>query len=564
MSDFSGLQIALSSLYAQRRGLELTGHNVANANTEGYSRQRVDLVNIGPPLHPAFWSRWSGDGAGVRVDDVVRYRDQFLEVRAALEHGAQGQLEQAKNVLARLEQLFAEPGDVGLSRQFTEFWAGWDDVANNPKDVASRGQLLERANTLAVGFNEAAAAITQMRTDTITELSTVVDEINTTATTMAQLNDAIKNATVAGLPANDLMDQRDLLAHKLAQLTGATIRQTEFGQVDVSLGGTPLVTGNRAQALTLDTSGPTAVIRWVKDNFAATVTSGTAGGKLGAVNTTLPGYLADLNTVALQLRDDVNALHSSITGSIAAADRDLSTAGNLSFEVALNGGAYATVTVAGADWSPAGGAAALQAALQTAVDTAVGVGNATVTVTGGAGAALAVGIAGVGTNTLLVRASGTNAGFATLLGTTGVGSDGVGGRRVFEGPDAATIAVSADIAGNPAGIAAGVADGGPVDGSRALDLAELGSSSTGADSLYRSFIVALGVDAQTTNRRFDIQAESTSRVDEARDGVSGVNIDEEMVNMVQFQHAYDAAARYMTAIDQMLDTLVNRTGVVGR
>src|SRR5262245_46362044 len=167
MSDFGALHIALSSLYAQRRGLELAGHNIANANTEGYSRQRVDMVNAGPPLNPAFWSRWEGDGAGVRVEDVVRYRDQFLEIRAALEHGAMGHLEQSEAVLGRLEQLFAEPGDLGLGGQFSEFWAGWDDVANNPGDIAARTQLLERATTLSTGFNEAARAITQMRVDTI-------------------------------------------------------------------------------------------------------------------------------------------------------------------------------------------------------------------------------------------------------------------------------------------------------------------------------------------------------------------------------------------------------------
>ena len=564
MSDFAGLQIALTSLYAQRRGLEVTGHNIANANTEGYSRQRVDLVNIGAPLKPAFWSRYVGDGGGVQVDDVIRFRDQFLEVRAALEHGAQGELTQAKAVLDRLETLFAEPGDVGLQNQFTEFWAGWDDVANNPSDNASRQQLLERANTIAVGFNEAAAAISQLRLDTITELRTVVDEINTSSATLAQLNEAIKNATIAGLSANDLMDQRDLLANHVAELTGATIRNTDYGQIDIALAGTQLVTGNRAQALSLDTSGSPVVIRWVKDNFPATVTTGTAGGKLDAINTTLPGYLVDLDTIALQLRDDVNALHAGITGDIAATDQNQSTAGNLTFDVKLNGGGFTTVTVAGADWSDVGGAAALQTAMQTAIDTAVGAGNATVTVTGGAGSPLAVSIAPTGTNLLQVRAAGTNAGFATLLATTAVGSDGVGGRRMFEGTGAADLAVSADIAGIGAAIAAGVAGGGPLDGSRALDLAELSSSSNGADSLYRSYIVAMGVDAQTTNRRFDVQAEATSRVDAARDSNSGVNVDEEMVNMVQFQHAYEAAARFMTAIDEMLNTLVNGTGVVGR
>ena len=564
MSDFSALHIALSSLYAQRRGLELAGHNIANANTEGYSRQRVDMVNIGPPLTPAFWSRWEGDGAGVRVEDVVRFRDQFLEIRAALEHGAEGHLEQAKNVLDRLEQLFAEPGDLGLSSQFTEFWAGWDDVANNPADSASRMQLLERASTLAVGMNDAARAIVQMRTDTITELETVVDEINTTAATIAQLNETIKNAEIAGLSSNDLQDQRDMLANELARLTGASIRNGEWGQVNVYLSGSPLVYEDTSEALTLDAGGSPVTIRWQKDNFPATVTSGTAGGKLEVINTTLPAYLGDLDTIALQLRNDVNALHTTVTGSIPAVSRDQTAAGNLQFEMSLNGGAFATVTVAGADWTGAGGAAALQTAIQTAVNTAIGAGNATVAVTGGVGEPLAVSITPTGTNATRVRASGTNTGFATLLGTTSVGSDGIGGRRFFEGTGALDIAVSADVAGIPAAVGAGVAGGGPLDGSRALELAELASSTTGADSLYRSFIVALGVDSQTTTRRFDIQHQSTTRVDEARESNSGVNVDEEMVAMVQFQHAYDAAARFMTTIDQMLDTLVNRTGIVGR
>ncbi|MGQ0826042.1 MAG: flagellar hook-associated protein FlgK [Actinomycetota bacterium] len=564
MSDFAGLHIALSSLYAQRRGMELAGHNVANANTEGYSRQRVDLVNVGAPLNPAFWSRWKGDGGGVEVRDVLRYRDQFLEIRAALEHGAQGHLEQLKGVLAGLEQLFAEPGDLGLGRQFSEFWAGWDDVANNPSDAAARTQLLERASTLVTGFNEAAAAITQMRSDTITELQTVVDEINTTAGTIAQLNQAIKNAEIANISSNDLQDQRDLLVNKLAGLTGSSIRPHEHGQVNVLVGGTPLVLGEKAETLMLDTSGTPVVIRWTKDNFPASISSGTAGGKLEAINTTLPGYLTELDAIAVDLRTDVNALHASMTGSLAAANRNQSTAGALQFDVSLNGGAFATVSVAGADWSGGGGAATLQAAMQAAVNAVIGAGNATVAVSGAAGQPLAVSVTPTGVNAVRIRATGTNVGFATLLGTTAVGSDGIGGRRIFEGTTATNLVLSADVAGNPAAVGAGTASGGALDGSRALALADLATSATGPDSLYRSFIVGLGVDAQTTTRRFDIQDESTNRVDEARNAVSGVNIDEEMVNMVQFQHAYNAAARFMTAIDEMLNTLVNGTGIVGR
>jgi flagellar hook-associated protein 1 FlgK len=305
------------------------------------------------------------------------------------------------------------------------------------------------------------------------------------------------------------------------------------------------------------------VIRWQKDNFPATVDAGAAGGLLESINSVLPGYRSDLDAVAVRLRDDVNALHAGITGSIAVADQDQSATPSLDFQVALNGGGMVTASVAGADWSGAGGAAALQASLQAAFDAAIGAGTSTVTVTGGSGSPLAVSVVPTGTNELQVQAVTGNPGSAVLLGTTGVGLDGVGGRAFFTGTDAASLALSPLVDGVPDAVAAAAEGGGALDGSRALALAELGSSPTGADSLYRSFVVTLAVDGQTTAHRHEIQSQTAEQVDRAREGVSGVDIDEEMVNMVQFQHAYDASARYMTAVDDMLATLILRTGRVG-
>ena len=269
------------------------------------------------------------------------------------------------------------------------------------------------------------------------------------AQSIAQLNKAIKTNTIAGLPVNDLEDQRDLLANQLSEASGATLRAGDFNQVNVMLNGTALVQGDSSTALTVDTSGPGAVLRWATDNSAATVTSGKAGGELDAINGTIPNYLAKLDTVATTLRDQVNQVHGAIGGSLAVADQDQSAAGNLKFDVALDNGAFATVTIAGADWSGAGGAAALQTALQTAVDTAVGVGNATVTVSGGNGSPLTIGLTPTGTHELQVRATGATTGFATLLGSTAVGSDGIGGRQFFTGTDAASFAVSGTVEGNP-------------------------------------------------------------------------------------------------------------------
>jgi flagellar hook-associated protein FlgK len=327
------------------------------------------------------------------------------------------------------------------------------------------------------------------------------------------------------------------------------------------LSGTALVQEDSASALTVDTSGPAAVLRWANDNSAAAVTSGKAGGELDAINGTIPNYLAKLDNVATTLRDEVNQLHGTIGGSLAVGSQDQSAAGNLQFDVALDNGGFSTVTLAGADWSGAGGAATLQTALQTAVDTAVGAGNATVTVSGGNGSPLSIGLAPTGIHQLEIQATGATTGFATLLGNTAVGSDGIGGRQFFTGTDAATLSVSAAVEGNPGAIAAGTAAGGPLDGSNALDLADLGTSPTGADSVYRQAIVQLGVDTQTATSRDQIQQTATQSLDNARAQNSGVSIDEEMTNLVEFQHGYAAAAKLMTTIDSMLDTLINHTGL---
>jgi flagellar hook-associated protein 1 FlgK len=560
MSEMSGLQIALSALYAQQRGLEVTGENIANANTQGYSKQAVNLQEIGGPSTPAFAARFSGTGSGVQVVNIDRYRDQFLEISAALEHGASGQLDQLKSAYANLEQVFQEPSDTGLQEQMAQLWSGFDDLANNPGDGASRTQLLEQAKTLAASFNAAATSIKQMSSATVAQIQASVTDVNTKAGTIAQLNDAIKSRVVAGLNANDLMDQRDLLANQLATEVGATIRQGDNGQVNLSIGGTPLVFANRSESLVADTSQPQVVVRWQKDNFPATITGGQIGGMLQTVNQLAPQYMAGIDAVATQLRDQVNAMQSNVGGQLDIASQDQSANGNLQFQVALNGGGYQTVTVAGADWSGAGGAAALQTTLQTAMDGAVGAGNSTVTVTGGAGQPMSISVVPTGTNKLLVQATPNNNGLATLLGQTAIGLDGIGGRAFFSGTGAADLAVSSDIANNANGIAAGVAANGPLDNSVALQAAELGSSTTGADAQYRAFVVGLGVQSQSVQQRAAIQTQTTSQVDNQRSGISGVSTDEEMVNLMQFQRAYEASARVMNAINEVLDKLINQTG----
>jgi flagellar hook-associated protein 1 FlgK len=302
------------------------------------------------------------------------------------------------------------------------------------------------------------------------------------------------------------------------------------------------------------------VLRAVQGGFAVNVTSGQAGGMLNDINTVLPGYLTKLDGVATTLRDQVNGVMSRISGTIPASAADQSAAGTLQFGLSVDGGAFNTVSVTGADWSGAGGGAALQTALQAAIDSAAGAGNATASVTTNSDGSLSVAITPAGTHALQVQASGANTGFATLLGTTPVGSDGIGGRAFFTGTDATNIAVSPLVANNPSAVAAGVVGNGPLDGSVALQLGDQATSTTGADATYNTLIVQLGVDAKDVQTRDNVQTQTVQSLDAARNSQAGVNTDEEMTNMVEYQKAYEASAKFVTTLDSMLETLINMVG----
>jgi flagellar hook-associated protein 1 FlgK len=559
MSTFGGLSIALSSLQAQQQALEIAANNVANSSTAGYTRQAAEMTTLGSAA-PAFFSTTTGDGQGVTVSSVTRFRDAFMEIQAALQHGSLASLDQTNTTMGQIENVFGEPSSNGIAAQLSNLWSAFDSVANNPGDPGTRSVLVQTAATLTSSINAAASSLTQMATSETAQLGTLVAQVNTTSSSLALVNQSIQSGSVAGLNVNTLEDQRDQLAQQLAQLTGATIQQGTDNQVTVSLGGLNLVEGNQTQALQLDTSGPSAVLRAAQGGFAVTVTSGQAGGMLNDINTVLPGYETKLDGVATTLRDQVNNVVSPISGTIPASATNQSAAGSLQFGLSLDGGAFSTVSVAGADWSGAGGGAALQSALQAAVDTAVGAGNATANVTTNADGSLAVAIAPTGTHALQVQASGTNIGFATLLGTTPVGSDGIGGRAFFTGTDASNLAVSAAVAANPSAVAAGVVANGPFDGSVALQLADMASSNTGADANYTTLISQLGVDAKDVQTRDNVQQQSVQSLDASQNSQAGVNTDEEMTNMVEYQKAYEASAKFVTTLDSMLETLISMVG----
>lgn len=493
MSDFAALNTALTGLLAHRRAMEVIGHNVTNAATEGYSRRRADLQSAGAGVVPGVFSRYDRPGGGVEVAGIVRIRDEFLEARMLREHGMGEMLTAQSEILDRIEMSFPEPSETGIARQLAEMWAAWDDVANQPGSLSTRVALIERSVTVAQELNRAASELDIAHSNSVSRVDALVAEVNATAARVAELNDKIQDATAAGLHPHDLSDQRDQLIERLAELAGVTTRQGELGSMDVFLGGSALVRGDRSETLEVQQGGgvdppsltanglfQTTGIVWSKDGYDTTVAGGEIAGLLHGLNTTIPHYLEQLDGVARKLAEQVNTLHTSGFDLDGAAGVDFFT---------------------------------------------------------------------------------DNAGSAVLSDIS-----------------ARNIRVSDQLTGHPERIAASatyafdpadptvppVSTGGDLGAGIAQQLATVGDGADSPDAVYEELIGSLGVESQALQRRSLIQAEVTRQVDESRESVRGVSIDEEMVSLVQSQRAYEASARLMTAVDEMIDTLVNRTGLVGR
>ncbi len=453
MSDFGALSVGLSGLQAHRRALDVTGHNLANVNSPGYSRQRVDLSPITNPTTANIFARSNDAGTGVRAGTAYRLHDQFIEIRALQEHAAEGSLKQSQAVLTQIEVAVNEPSDAGLASQINRFMSAWDDVANRPDDLSARQQLIEVGKTLAADFAQLDGSLAALSQNTGRELEATVADINTTSRGVADLNNRILAAVNGGMPAGDLMDQRDSMIRELADMAGVTVRPQENGVVDVYMGSTALVRGSRADALRVDvttTPGTTAVV-WDRLGVAA-APSGQLSALQSAVNSTIPAYRAQLTAVQLQLTSDVNSVHA-----------------------------------------------------------------------------------------------------------TGFDLAGAAGVPFFQmGPGG--IAVNPVVANDPKKIAAAATATGLRDGSIAGQIADL----TGPSAAYNAMVLHLGIESKTMNRQVATQSLVTEQVDAAREATSGVNLDEEMTNMIAIQHAYDASARFITAVDSMLETLIRSTGLVGR
>lgn len=568
-----GLDTAVKALRAHQLAVDVASHNIANAQTPGFSRQRVLLRPIGLDGSDHF-SRdnlLGRAGYGVDAKDVNRIRDIFMDFQARQAFSTQGQYSSLARPLRNAEVVFNDPSDDGLSSLLSKFWASWHDLTNDPESPAARTALVHATTTFTMRLQAAHDQLTQQRTDLNQEVTGIGREINMYASEVATLNLQIKQVELNGDMANDLRDRRDLILDELSKLADIHYSESDTGETTVYLGTHELVFGTSArtvQAVDDPLNAGMVKLVFAMDNDAVQVSSGKLRGVLDARDTAFPDLIAKLNTLASGLINGVNSLHQSgygVDGVTTGLDFFTGTdATNIALNSAL-AGSPASIAAASAPGAPGDPSNALAianlqlapnmiagaAAAQLVVGESLSAGN-TVTALSVAGT-LQPGVYSIVENpplsgTLELQLNGNAIGTATPV-AAGPGTFNI---TFTNGPG--TVATLTINATGPYTAAAQVADL-TAAGNNQLQV------ETSASTFYGNIVSVLGADV---NRALGLEQSSgllVDHLDALRQSVHGVSIDEEVTNLTAAQHAYNAAARVITTIDDMLDTLINRTGI---
>jgi flagellar hook-associated protein 1 FlgK len=469
---FGTLNLAARSLQTQMTGIEVTGQNLANVNTTGYSRQRVQISSspdLSTPIGP--------EGTGADATSIQQVVSNLLNAQIQTQGSTSGYWNSQQTALQSAENSLGEflngsgattstgaagdTTDTGLGGQLSALFNAFQTVATSPTSVSARQALIGQAQTVAASFNNLNTQFNNLKSDLNTSLTQDATSANKLLTDIASLNSQIATAQFSGGNANTLTDAREQDLENLSQLTNFTASTGANGAVNVTISGQTLVTGGTLNDTlqTYDAGGNRLMLRTANGQTPLTLTGGSMQGTIDARDNTLANMQNSVNTLAGTLITQVNAVHS-----------------------------------------------------------------------------------------------------------TGYGLTGTSGNSFFTGTDASTITVNAALANDPSLVQASGSATASGDNSVALALANLASTSQTAlnnetfNDSYGSTVQNLGTALQDANTQVSDQTAVSSMLATQRGSVSGVNVDEEMTNMMTFQRAYEASAQLVTTVNTLLgDTLAMKT-----
>lgn len=573
MSLNASFQIGRSALVASQLAIQVAGQNLANAATPGHSRQVARLVSLGS----SSGAGGANTGRGVRVIEVQRQIDTALQAR--LEDSVSR--EQAalidQQVLSQIESIINELSDTDLSSELTKFFNVFSELANNPSATETRAVAIEQGVVLSSFIRGLNTDLTTMRAQIDSQIATRITKADEILSELATVNDAIVSSEQGIGNANELRDRRDALVSELSQLIDVSTIQQPNGAVDVLVGSTPILLAGTSRGLGFrqeTINGELQATVYVKQtNQELDLTTGSIGAFLQQRERGVNAVIDDLNSIASNLIFEVNRLHTA--GSPVAALTDLT--GYLPVPVADRTLALNDPNNATFDRLPF---EAVNGAFNVIVSD--GAGNRTVTrieidLDGIDG----TGAAGFGDDTSLedIRASldaipnlnaeitpsgrlrvYTDSGFEVSFGDDSSGALAVlGVNSYFSGTDASNMDVREDLQGQPLKLVAGFER---ATNEVALAISALrdapvsGLGGLTVRNSWLSTVERIGVEGAAANTRVASTQLVRESLDAQRGGISGVSIDEESLNLLSFQRQYQGAARFITVVDEMLQTLI--------
>lgn len=308
MSTMSNiLGTARMAIYAHQTAMQVTSHNIANAETPGYSRQRVELTPSTPQRMP-----FGNLGTGVRVVDVAQVRDPLLDASFRRESAQAAGFGMRRDLLGQLEGVFAEPEARGFATSLDQFWNSWSDLANDPTSSTAREVVKQRGAQVALTLNGFTTRLDELTADAGARLGASVRELNALTATVGELNVQIVATEVSGRTAGDLRDQRNVALDRIAQLAPVQVIPRANGSVAVSVNGQNLVDGDTVRALTTVNGPPNVRLAFAGSTQPLQdLGSGELASLVQVINVDVPAARARLDAFAGSLVAEVNARHAT-------------------------------------------------------------------------------------------------------------------------------------------------------------------------------------------------------------------------------------------------------------
>lgn len=621
-SSFAGIEIGKRSLMAHSTQISTAGHNISNADTEGYSRQRVNVRAFDPLYRPDLErAQVAGQiGQGTDVESITRVRDELLDSRIVGQTNVESYWATREKYYAMIESVYNEPEEISVRGNMDKFWQGWQELSVYPDSDAARQAVVTRGQTLTDSIRQQFRGLSEIGKQIDGDIEATVRQVNDISSQIAAVNAEIVRSRAMGDNPNDLMDRRDLLVEKLANLINVTVDRKDPDEFMVHTDGQVIVQGSLVRQIKsvpqIDNNGYGKLV-WTDTGIDAQFHGGTLGALIELRDKDIRSEVQSLNTMALNFADLVNDVHRNAVGKNNVTGLDFfvqhdfveNTNGNYdrngdgvedsSYVFRMTGknalrpqeqiGLEGTMTFNGAS----GNVNVSYYASDTVADVVNRINDSNAEVK-----------AYLDRNSNLVlkatsSASMENPDFVIrhvedsgmfLTGYSGIlAQSGEGGAYDFNRADAVTSldgaqfavspvmspadymevnpAVTGDVRSVAAAFANTIGDADPGDARAAVEIAAMRNTKvmigTGRtfDDYFAESVTNVGLKGEQAQNQLASQNKIMDDLRSLRDSISGVNIDEELADIIKFQHGYNAAAKFVTVQDELLDTLINRLGV---